>query len=162
MVVISKEMISLLNYRIEQEEASSRLYKAMSVWLDFHGYAGAASLWQKYSNEECVHAGWAYQFLLNLNIKPIVPAIVQPVNDYKGLPQIVAKSLTHEIDITKQCNELAVEACNAGEFLVMELALRYVKEQVEELAKTQFWVDQLESFGDDKTALRLLDTKMGG
>ena len=36
-----------------------------------------------------------------------------------------------------------------------------IKQQVEEHDKMQNWVDQLEAFGTDKLALRLLDDEMG-
>lgn len=161
MAIISDKMISLLNYRIQQEENSSRLYKAMSVWLGFNGYEGAEKLWQKYSDEERVHMEWAYKYLLDLNIKPIVPSLPEPQGDFKGLPQIIALSYQHEVDITNQCKELTKVAMAEGDFLVMELGFRYCKEQVEELAKTQLWLDKLDSFGSDKIALRLLDNNMG-
>ena len=161
MEVISKKMVDLLNYRIQQEEESSRLYKSMSVWLGFNGFEGAEKLWQKYSDEERVHMEWAYAYLLDLNIKPTVPSLTEPQGDFKGLAQIVALSYQHEIDITNQCKELTNTAMKEGDFLVMELGLKYCKEQVEELSKTQKWLDKLESFGSDKIALRLLDNEMG-
>jgi ferritin len=161
-MVISKNIIGLMNYRIQQEELSSRLYLAMSVWLDFNGYSGAAKLWKTYSQEELKHANWAYQYLLDLNIKPAVPTLESPTGDYKGLPQIIALSLQHELDITAQCNELANQAGSEMDHMTMEFAHRYLKEQTEEIAKVQLWVDKLNIFGDDKIALRLLDQEMGG
>jgi ferritin len=43
----------------------------------------------------------------------------------------------------------------------LNVALWYLNEQTEELAKTKYWLDRLEAFGSDKTALRLLDNEMG-
>lgn len=158
MAIISDKIIGLLNYRIEQEEFSSRLYLAMSVWLGWMGYAGAEKLWAKYSDEEMVHSKFAYNYLLDLNIKPTVPAIKEPQQEFKNLPQIIALSYKHEVDITNQCNALANAALAEADMMTFQLAQQYVKEQVEELSKTQFLLDQLEIFGDDKIALRLLDT----
>lgn len=160
MAIISDKIVQLMNYRIEQEELSSRLYKAMAVWLDFHGFSGAAKVWYKYSEEELVHKEWAYQYLLDLNIKPVTPSLEKPQNDFKGLPNIISLSLEHEIKIADQCKTLAQSASSEGDFMTLELAMRYLKEQVEELAKVQMWVDKLNAFGDDKIALRLLDNEM--
>ena len=44
------KLLKLLNYRINQEEYSSRIYYAMSVWLDNAGYTSAAQLWKAYSD----------------------------------------------------------------------------------------------------------------
>ena len=160
MAIISNKMIDLLNYRIEQEELSSRVYLAMHLWLSYSGYSGAAKLWKKYSEEELIHAGWAYKYLLDLNIKPDTPALKQPQIDFKSLPQIIALSYQHEVDVTNQCNELANTTMKDNDQMTFQLAQIYVNEQVNELQKTQFWIDQLNIFGDDKVALNLLDAKM--
>ena len=52
----SKECIDILNYRIEQEEQSSRLYQSMSLWLNDNGFMGAAKAWLKDSEGEMEHA----------------------------------------------------------------------------------------------------------
>ena len=161
MALISNTMINLLNQRIQKEEESSRIYLAMSIWLGFNGFSGAEKVWLGYSNEELTHAKWAYNYLMDLNIKPVVPPLQDVQKEFTGLPQIIAMSLAHEIDITNQCKELAKVANQEGDYLTFELALKYCKEQVEELAKTQAWIDKLNSFGTDKIALRLLDDEMG-
>jgi len=162
MADINDGMIKLLNFRISQEEYSSRLYLAMSMWLNFTGYSGAAKVWKKYSDEEQVHANWAYEYLLDLDSMPTVPAIKQPTGEFKSLPQIIVMSKKHEIKVTQQCQELAKSAQAEGDYMTVELAQRYLKEQVEELAKTQYWIDRLKIFGTDKIALRLLDDEMNG
>jgi ferritin len=160
-MVISEKIIDLLNYRIQQEEQSSRIYKAISIWLEFSGYSGAAKLFDAYSSEELKHANWAYQYLLDLNIKPIVHGLVQPVLEFKGLPQIIALTLKHELDITNQCSGLSVTCQSEGDYMTLELAQRYLKEQTEELRKAQYWIDRLTLFGTDPIALLMLDKEMG-
>jgi len=160
--IIKENIIKLLNERIYREEMSSRIYKAMAVWLEFNGFVGAAKLWNTYSQEELKHAEWAYSYLLDLDIMPEVPELNQPDQIiFKGLPQIINLSYKHEIEITNQCQTLAKAAFEASDFMTLELAHRYLKEQVEELAKTNNWLNQLNSFGDSKESLRLLDSIMG-
>lgn len=161
MAVIHNDLIKLLNYRIQQEEYSSRLYKSMSVWLNVNGFAGAAKLWESYSEEELKHAKWAYEYLTDLNILPEVPALMQPVDKFKSLSDIVILSYKHEVEITAQCQSLAQEAQQLGDYMTLNLAQKYLKEQQEELAKTNYWIDRLKAFGTEKTALRLLDDEMG-
>ncbi len=157
---ISNKAIEFLNFRILQEESSSRIYKAMSVWLSFHGFAGAEKLWSKYSEEEQKHADWAYEYMLDLNVKPCIPALSAPEEEFDGLVDIIQKSYDHEVDITNQCKALAAEAFKEGDYLLFQLAQKYNGEQIEELAKTQYWLDRLEAFGDSEVALRLLDNEM--
>ena len=162
MAVIKETIINLLNYRIQQEEQSSRLYESMSNWLDLKGFSGASKLWLKYSEEETLHKKWAIDYLLKLNILPIIPKQEQPLLEFKGLPQIIALSFEHEINITNQCKEFSAACLKEGDLITFNLAQKYLDEQVEEISKIQLWIDKLNSFGDDLIALRLLDNEMGG
>lgn len=161
MAILSDNIISKLNYRIQQEEMSSRIYFGMANWLEFIGYTGAAKLWNKYSEEEKGHAKIVVDYLLDLNILPNTPELEEPQTEFKSLEQIIALSYKHEVDITNQCKELASISFKEGDFMTFVLAQKFVTEQVEELKKTQLWIDKLSLFGNDKIALRLLDNEMG-
>jgi ferritin len=155
--LIDDSCISFLNYRVQQEDQSARIYLSMSLWLDNNGYVNAAKLWKKYSDEERGHADIARNYLLNMGVQPATPSLEQPEEEYDGLPEIIKLSYQHEIDITNQCSDLATHALKDGSHMLYELALHYLKEQNEEHGKMQNWVDQLKAFGEDKIAMRLLD-----
>ena len=133
----------------------------MSIWLDFKGFNGAAKLWSKYSQEELKHAEWAYEYLLDMDIKPEVPSLEKPDNEFDGLTDIVYRSYEHEQEVTRQCQELASAAWKDGDFMALELAQKYLAEQQEELAKTNYWINRLTAFGSDPVLLRELDEEMG-
>jgi len=157
---ISQRVINLLNYRIEQEEYSSRLYKSMAIWLEYNGYLGAAKLWNRYSKEELEHAEWAYEYLLDLDIMPNVPALLKPESEFAGLVDILQRSFDHETLITNQCQNFASESFKDADFMALELAQKYLKEQQEELSKTTKWLDRIEAFGTTNDVLRLLDNEL--
>lgn len=157
----SQAVIDILNYRIEQEEYSARIYHAMSMWLNDKGYMGAAKAWQKDSDDEMGHAMWAKEYLLDMGVKPTIPALKQPPQEYEGLPDIIRQSYKHEIDVTTQCNQLASKATASGDYLLLQLSHKFMTEQQEELGRLQTLLDKLESFGEDKIALRLLDEELG-
>ena len=159
--LISQKLIDLCNYRIQQEEYSSRLYSAMSRWLDDKSYVGAAKLWKKYSDEELAHAEIIYGFLLDLGIRPVTPELAKPQQDFKGLVDIVNLSYAHEVDIYHQCVELAKAAYDEGQFMLYPKALKLTEEQVEEVGKLQLWIDMFESFGTEQITLLHIDEKMG-
>lgn len=159
--LLSEECIVTLQYRIQQEEQSSRIYQSMSLWLNNEGYTGAASLWMKYSQEELTHANWSRDYLLAMGVTPNVPALLVQPTVYTGLPQIIEDSYEHEIVITKQIKTMADQALKCGDHMLYTLVLQYLKEQVEEHDKMQTWMDKLKTFGTDKLALRWLDEEMG-
>lgn len=157
----SQSVIDVLNYRIEQEEQSSRLYHSMSMWLNDKGYMGAAKRWQEDADGEMGHANWAKEYLLDMGVQPTIPALPKPQQDFTGLPQIIKLSFDHEIKVTQQCNDLAKEALKISDHLLYQLATKFLQEQQEELGKVQTLVDKLSAFGEDKIAMRFLDEELG-
>ncbi|QCX38555.1 ferritin [Aureibaculum algae] len=158
---LSEAMVKLLNYRVEQEEYSSRIYLAMSTWLDDKGFVGASKLFKQYSDEEIVHANKARKILLANGLRPVTPALKQPKQDFLSLPDVIQSALAHEQEITRQCYALTKAAHDEGNFMVVELGLWYAKEQAEELSKVQYLLDRLEAFGEELSMLRRLDDEMG-
>lgn len=159
--LITTRVVDILNMRIEQEEYSSRMYLAMSMWLNNEGYTGAASLWKKYSDEEINHANWAKDHLLSYGVQPSTPALKEPKQSFTSLCDIIKDSYAHEIDVTRQCTELGKKVMSEGDLVAFELSMKYLHEQREEMDKMQTWMDKLKTFGEDKIALRLLDNEMG-
>lgn len=155
----SPKLIKLLNYRINQEEYSSRVYYAMSVWLDNNAYK-SSSLWKYYSEEELKHATKATEFLLSFGIMPEIQVIENVETTYMDLADIIQRSFNHEMEISRQCEELYVAGIEDKNPMVVELGRWFVSEQIEEMSKVQTLVDQLNTFGSDKIALRLLDNEL--
>lgn len=161
--LITGSCVEYLNYRIQQEEYSSRIYMAMTMWLDEKGFKGAAGLWRKYSDEELTHADIARKYLLSFGVQPLTPRLDQPQQDFPGsLPEIIQLSYEHEIEVSTQIKKMADHALGMKDHMLYELCLGYLKEQVEEHDKMQTWVDKLKTFGTDPLALRLLDNDMAG
>ena len=160
--LISSECIKLLNYRIEQEEYSSRIYHYMFMWLNYNGYVGAYKAWQKDADDEMQHSSWAKKFLLDLGVQPKIPALSEPPQKFSGLDDIINQSYDHEVLVTEQCSELACHALEYKNHLLYQLAMKYMQEQQEELGKFQTYKDKLKAFGDDKIAMRLFDNELGG
>lgn len=159
--LISKECIDYLNYRIKQEELSSRLYLAMSMYLENVGYIGAAKAWKKDADDEMTHANWAREYLLALGIQPETPALEAPKQSFNGLPDVIRQSYDHEIVVTKQINDLGKDAIAKGDFLLLQLVMKYQVEQQEEIEKTRTRLDRLNLFGEDKVSLRMFDNELG-
>lgn len=159
--MISDKVIQALNYRINQEELSSRLYLAMSLWLNNNGFVGASKRWRKDSNDELEHAEWAREYLLSLGIQPATKPLVQVKESYSSFEEIVVLSFDHEVEVTRQCKDLAQLAQKEGDHLLYTLAMKYLSEQVEEHDKLQTILDKLDAFGNNGAALRLLDNELG-
>ncbi|MFX0558598.1 ferritin [Maribacter sp. CXY002] len=157
---LSTEIVQLLNYRVEQEEFSSRTYLSMSLWSIDKGYLGAGKLFKKYSEEELEHAGKARAMLLANGVQPITSALKQPEQEFENLPKAIQIAFAHETEITKQCYALTKAAYKEENYMVAELGLWYCKEQAEELDKFQNLLDRCNAFGEKSDMLRELDEEM--
>lgn len=157
---LNEEIVELLNYRIEQEEFSSRTYLSMSLWATDKGYLGAGKLFNKYSEEEMAHADKARAMLLANGIQPTTPALKKPEQEFQNLPNAIKVAFDHETEITKQCYALTKAAYKVENYMVAELGLWYCKEQAEELEKFQNLLDRFEAFGEKTDMLRELDEEM--
>lgn len=157
----SEKLIKLLNYRVNQEELSSRIYYAMSVWLNNQGYK-SSKLWKKYSDEELVHANKVTEFLLSFGIMPEIQTIESIETEYSDLVNIIKLSFEHEMEISRQCEELYKAGVKEDNPMVIELGRWFVAEQIEELNKTQTLMDMVTTFYDgSKVSLRMLDNELG-
>jgi ferritin len=154
---LNKKIIEALNYRIQQEEASSRIYEQFALWLDNAGFKNFAALYYKYAHEELGHAKFAKDHLLAYGEEPTLTKLPAPDLDFNSLKEILNLTLEHEQEITRQCNELTKLAASLDDFPTMTLGLKYCAEQVEELDKAQTFVDQIETFGDSKEAMLTLE-----
>lgn len=158
---VTQSCIDILNFRIQNEEQSSRLYQSMSLWLNDNGFKGAAKKWLSDSEDEMKHAQWAKDYLLDMGVQPKLPALAEPPQTFQGLPDIIRKSYEHEIVVTQQCNDLAKHAIQEGNHLLYQLAIKYLQEQQEELGKLQDALDKLATFGETKDVLFMLDQEFG-
>lgn len=159
--LISDECIKYLNYRIKQEELSSRLYLSMSMYLENIGYFGAAKSWKKDADDEMVHANWAREYLLSLGIQPETPALEAPQQTFNGLPDVIHKTYDHEVIVTKQINDLGKDAIAKNDFLLLKLVMKYQEEQIEEMNRVVNNIDRLKLIGEDKLSLIILDQEFG-
>ena len=134
--LLDKESIDLVESRIQQEEHSARLYESMGLWFKDRGYNNLAKLYEKYTQDEWTHAGWAKTFLLDYNLKPKLKALPSPEVEYESPMDIFEATLEHEILVTKQVEELTAKAMDKKNFVLMALGLKYTAEQQEELGKS--------------------------
>lgn len=154
---LDKKIIELLNYRIQQEEASARIYEQFALWLDDKGFKNFAALYYKYAHEELAHAKFAKDHLLAFGVQPELTKLPAPDLEFDSLKEILVLTLEHEQEITRQCNELTKTAAALDDFPTMTLGMKYCAEQVEELDKAQTFVDQINTFGDSKEVMITLE-----
>jgi len=133
--LLNDKVVKALNYRIQQEEHSSRIYEQLSLWLNNNGFLNCSELYKKYASEEMVHAGWSKSYLLDYGITPCLEALPSPEMEINSLKDVFEATLEHELLVTKQCEELASLALKENNHVLYHLASKFCGEQQEEIGK---------------------------
>ena len=133
--LLAQECIDIMNFRVQQEEFSARLYEQMRLWLDNKGYKNLAKLYEEYVADEMTHAGWAKAYLLDYGVTPELKPLASPYVEYKTCLEVFEETLKHEELVTSQCTELALKSLKMGNMTLHALALKFCAEQQEEIGK---------------------------
>ena len=139
--LLDNSTIEIMEFRIQQEELSARIYEQMKLWFEDKGYLNFAKLYDKYVEDEKTHAGWAKSFLLDYGYTPRLKSLSAPFNDYTCCSEILEATLEHELVVTKQCEELFAYATDKKLPVLMALGLKYCTEQQEEIGKSMTILD---------------------
>lgn len=139
--LLKPEIVELLEYRIQQEEFSARIYEQMRLWFDDKGYKNFAKLYESYVVDEMVHAGWAKSFLLDYGYTPKLKPLLSPDAEYTSCMEILEATLEHELLVTKQCEKLAMTGLKNDMPVLHALGLKYCAEQQEEIGKAITIID---------------------
>lgn len=141
MKFITQDVIDILNYRIQQEQYSSKVYESMSLWLANAAYLNMAKVWEKFSKEELEHAELAKEYLLSFNIMPELMTIDEPPNDFTSAVDIIQKTFDHEVQVTEQCLELTNKAMEWKDWTLFALGQKYNEIQRVEMDESYNLVD---------------------
>lgn len=134
--LLNDKTIKSLNFRIQQEEHSSRIYEQLALWLNNNGLLNFSELFSRYAKEEMTHAGWAKQYLLDHGCTPCLESLPSPEMEVNSLLDVLEAAYDHEVLVTKQVEDLASEALKEGNHMLYALASKFCAEQQEEIGKS--------------------------
>ena len=154
---ISENLEKLINIQIQREEDSSRIYRAMSLFLNDMGWINGAKLWMKYSKEEMTHAEYLWNYLLDRDTLPEVQLLPAKKLTLTCVTDVIAQSYEHEIQVSKWIDEIAKAALKEGDLTAYQALQFLIKEQIEEEQKSKFWVDRLEIIKKTNSPLLMLE-----
>lgn len=149
---LSDEITKILNEQIKNELMSSQIYRGMSCYLDDAGWVDAAKYFFKAAQEELVHMDKIYQYIFDRNSVAIVPVTEEVKQKFETIREVVEESLKHEIEVTKNWDDIAEAADKSGDNVTYEFAQWFLKEQVEEENK---WRDILDKMNLDMPKWRI-------
>jgi ferritin len=149
LAVPSDAVVKRLTEQIGNEFSASQQYVAMAVYYDAQTLPHLAGFFYRQAVEERNHAMMLVQYLLDVDVRPEIPAVPGPRGDFADVVEPIAEALDQERQVSDQIHELMKEARDAGDYASEQLILWFVKEQVEEVATMTSLHDVAERCRDD-------------
>lgn len=159
--MISQGLTRQINEQINVEFFSAYMYLAMSADCADRNLTGFAHWLRAQAEEEVDHAMRFFNFLLERGARVELQEIEGPPSSFGSPLEIMQKSLEHERFVTARINELYATALEEKDYPAQVLLQWFVTEQVEEEASIDEIVERMKLFGEEGSALLMLDTQLG-
>lgn len=159
--MIKEKVQAILNSQINKEFYSAYLYLAMSAYFDEIGLFGFSNWTKVQAKEEMDHGMIIFNYIIERDGTVELSHIYSPDRDFTKPIQVFEKILEHEKTVTESINCVASMSDEECDLATRHFINWYISEQVEEEANTREVIDKLKLFGDDCTALYLLDKELG-
>ncbi|GAA4544640.1 ferritin [Pseudonocardia xishanensis] len=147
--VSDSKFLALLRDQIRSEYTASQQYTAVAVWLDDQDLPQLAAHFYAQALEERNHAMSMVQYLLDTDVKPVIPGIDDVVNEFETVEDVVRLALRQEKAVTEQITALARTARDEGDYLGEQFMQWFLKEQVEEVASMSTLLTVVHRAGDN-------------
>lgn len=134
-------------------------YRALSNWCANVGYFKAAEFFAKESEDELEHAKKIEKYLVDWNVTPMLPAMVEPRISYGNLLEGIESAYKMEYDLYEQY-EKAGEKMFSSDLCTFGLIQEFLKIQLSAVAEYSDKLNMLEGVEPTKVNLLLLEKKI--
>ena len=160
--MISKKMESAINKQINLEIQSALLYLQMSAHFAQENLNGFSHWMRIQHQEELVHAGKLFDYVLRRDGNVVLDAIAAPPKTWRSTLAACEAAYNAEVNNTRQINALMDQAIKENDHATRVILEWFVEEQVEEEQSALNLIKQVKIAGNDAGAMLLLDRELGG
>lgn len=158
--MITKELEKELIEQLNKEYHSAYIYLGMSAYCSKEGFNGAANWFLVQYQEEVAHGMKLFKYLVDQDVKILLPAIEEVKVEFKSLLDAFKKALEHEQTMTRNLNILSDSYMKDKDHATYNLLQWYVTEQVEEEANLKAIIDHIKLVGDNGYGLYTIDKEL--
>jgi ferritin len=156
---LTEEVQDILNAQVEMEGNASQKYLAMATWCDRNGYKNSATYFYSQSEEERSHMLKIVKFVIDTGGSVTTPDVQKPKQEYTSVRECFETSLESEIMVTKSINRIVAASREVNDFATEQLALWFVKEQIEEEYLARRAIEMIDLMEGE--SLFVIDTELG-
>ena len=154
------EIEKAINEQIAMEAEASFSYLSMAVWCDYKGLEGTSQFFYRQSEEEKFHMMKLVEYLLEMDCKPVIPALGNVVNDYESVQSIFKQTLVQEKTVSQSIHRIIEMATQTNDHATNNFLQWYVAEQREEESMIRKIIDKIELIGNGPQSLYYIDKEM--
>lgn len=169
-MLISEKLQKAINQQIGHEFGASLEYVMIASFFEEGDMLKLAQIFFDQADEERMHAMKFVRYVLDAGGHVDIPAIPEPVGDFKSPEAAVQAALDWEITVTKQINNLLDIAVEEKDHIAQEFLKWFANEQLEEISKMSTILNILKRAGDNllmaetyiQDSLAAIETVEGG
>nr|CEL16143.1 Ferritin-like protein 2 [Kibdelosporangium sp. MJ126-NF4]CTQ94069.1 Ferritin-like protein 2 [Kibdelosporangium sp. MJ126-NF4] len=135
MEFMTSKFNQLLQQQIRNEFTASQQYIAVAVWFDDQDLPQLAKHFYHQALEERNHAMMIVQYLLDNDVKVIIPSVEDVRNDFAEAVELIELALNQERQVTDDIVALAKAARDEDDYKGEQFMQWFLKEQVEEVSQ---------------------------
>ncbi len=128
----SAKMEKALNDQMMREAFQAQVYLSYGSWAEVNEFPGIAQFLYKHMKEEREHMFKFLKFINDRGGHAKIKAVDAPAADPKNLKECLEKALQHEIENSKEIDNIVNLAHEEGDWATFNFGQWFVKEQIEE------------------------------
>jgi len=136
-MLISEKMAAAINTQIGNEFGASLQYVSIGAHFGSENLPELSKHFHKQAAEERDHALRLVNYLVDAGSRVRIPAVPAPKADFKGAEEAVQLSLSWELTVTKQINELVDLTISEKDHTTRNFLQWFVNEQLEEVSSME-------------------------
>jgi ferritin len=158
--MISDKIRDMLNEQINKEFYSAYLYLSMSAYFAQVGLYGFSNWTKVQSKEEIDHGMILFEYVIGRNSQIHLNQIDMPTFEMKSPLGVFEQIYQHERSITSAIDCVAQMSEGDCDLATRNFIDWYLEEQIEEEAMVSRIISKLKAFGEEKSALYLIDKEL--
>lgn len=158
---IKENVRRAMEAQIGHEFGAANTYLSMSAYFEAENLPGFASWMRHQSEEEMAHGMKFFDYLIDREIAPEIPAIPKPPHQFDSVIHAFQLALEHEQGVTRQIYDLYELAVTEKDYPSQILLQWFVNEQLEEEKTASGILERARMVEGSRAALLILDSELG-
>jgi len=156
---LEQKVVNMLLPLLTSEYDAFYHYRALSNWCKGVGYEKAAEFFAKESDDELTHAKKIEQYLVDWNVIPMLPEIVDPKVEFKSLVEGIEDSYKLEYKLYEDYEKAGTKMFDL-DLCTFGLIQEFLKIQLSAVTEYSDKLNMLEGVSGSKFELLMLEKKL--